>query len=81
MNGLIDPSAGTPHDWFEEARLYQAMQNQPELVVPRGFCTVSDHNVWFLQVCVFRRVVLVATRLFDEAISIGEDWDIVARSL
>jgi glycosyltransferase involved in cell wall biosynthesis len=79
MNGLIDPSPGTPHDWFEEARLYRAMQNQRDLVVPRGFCTVSDHNVWFLQVCVFRRVALVATRLFDEAISIGEDWDIVAQ--
>ena len=82
MNGLIDESdqsASTPHDWFEEVRLHRAMQHQSEFVVSRGFCTISDHNVSFLQVCVFRRVVLVATRLFDEAISIGEDWDILAQ--
>jgi glycosyltransferase involved in cell wall biosynthesis len=79
MNGLIVPSTGKPHDWFDEARLYRAMRNQKELLALRGFCTVSDHNVWFLQVCVFRRAALVATRLFDEAISIAEDWDIVAQ--
>jgi glycosyltransferase involved in cell wall biosynthesis len=79
MNGLIDPSDGTPHDWFEEVRLYQVLQNKSELVVPRGFCTISDHNISFLQVCVFRRVALAATRLFDEAISVAEDWDIVAQ--
>jgi hypothetical protein len=79
MNSLIDENAGTPHQWFEEVRLHRAMKNQSEFVVSRAFCTISDHNVSFLQVCVFRRVVLVATRLFDEAISIGEDWDILAQ--
>jgi hypothetical protein len=35
--------------------------------------TVSDHNVSFFK-CASSAVVLVATRLFDEAISLGEDW-------
>jgi glycosyltransferase involved in cell wall biosynthesis len=79
MNGLIDQSAGTPQDWFEEARLYRVMQNHSEFVVQRGFCTVSDHSVSVLDMCVFRRAALLATRLFDEEISVGEDWDVVAQ--
>jgi glycosyltransferase involved in cell wall biosynthesis len=46
--------------------------------VKRPFCTIMDFH-WFLQSMVVRRDVLLRTGLFDTALPIAEDRDVMAR--
>lgn len=79
MNSVAEALDGQKTDSFEERKLYQLLQGRGDMLVPHPFRVVTDHHVTTLQSCAFRRDVLLSTRLFDEDITIAEDWDIVAQ--
>ncbi len=48
-----------------------------ELLLTMPFQEVVQHHITTLVSCIMRRETLMKTRLFDEALSIGEDHDII----
>ena len=79
MNSVAEAADGQTFDRFEEQNLYILLEGKGNILVPRPFRIVTNHHITTLQSCAFRRDVLLSTRLFDEGISIAEDWDVVAQ--
>jgi hypothetical protein len=79
LNCVMEAADGQKTDWFAKEGLYQALGREAEMLVLRPFLTVCEHMIGTLDACVFRRDVLLSTRLFDEAISNAEDWDVVGQ--
>ncbi|HZQ46804.1 MAG TPA: glycosyltransferase, partial [Verrucomicrobiae bacterium] len=50
---------------------------QRDILVKTPFLDVVRHHITTLDCCIFHRKTLLATRLFDESLSIGEDHDII----
>jgi glycosyltransferase involved in cell wall biosynthesis len=47
--------------------------------ITRPFRAIMDHPHWYLQSLVVRRDALLATRLFDPALAIAEDLDVITQ--
>jgi glycosyltransferase involved in cell wall biosynthesis len=79
MNSVSEGFDGKNTDTFAERKVYEILQGRKEMLISRPFRMVTDHSIMTLQSCTFRRDVLLSTRLFDEEITIAEDWDVVAQ--
>jgi glycosyltransferase involved in cell wall biosynthesis len=79
MNSVTEEQNGDIVDRFESWDLYPFLRDRADLLVQNPFGLVAEYSISTLQSCIFRRDVLMTTRLFDENITIAEDWDIVAQ--
>jgi glycosyltransferase involved in cell wall biosynthesis len=79
MNSVNESPEGRQCDTFEDRGLYRLLRGRDKMLLARPFRTITEYSVTALQACVFRRTALLSTRLFDEEITISEDWDLVAQ--
>ncbi|UFS71081.1 glycosyltransferase family 2 protein [Geomonas sp. RF6] len=66
-------------DHFAELGVLKLFGEQEEILLERAFRTVVGSSHWFLQGIVVRRETLLEAGLFNPALSIAEDMDLVAR--
>ncbi len=70
---------GEKHNHFDQIKLSNSFGQKECLLIERPFEVIIDHSHWFLQSSVMRRDLLLQTGLFDTALSIAEDLDVIAR--
>ncbi len=63
-------------DKFSESGMLARLGGNRDMFAAAPFQDVVRHHITTLDCCIFHRKTLLATRLFDEALSIGEDYDI-----
>jgi glycosyltransferase involved in cell wall biosynthesis len=76
MTILLD---GTREDLFQDTRLTKRFGKDECILLERPLQVVINHSPWFCQAAVMRREQLFRVGLFDAALAIVEDLDIVAK--
>jgi glycosyltransferase involved in cell wall biosynthesis len=71
--------SGERSEHFEETGLVKKYRGLSTLFIERPLRTIVRYSPWFLQSTVFRKDILLATRLFDLELSIAEDLDVITQ--
>jgi glycosyltransferase involved in cell wall biosynthesis len=77
-NAIKIRPGGRSHTYFEDTIL-KRFGMRTFVRIKRPFRAIMNHSHWFLQSVVVRRDVLLRTGLFDTALAIAEDRDVIAR--
>lgn len=64
---------------FEDTRFVKNFNKFPTLFVKKPIKTIVKHTPWFLQETIFRKEVLLTTRLLDHNLAIAEDLDLMVQ--
>jgi glycosyltransferase involved in cell wall biosynthesis len=78
LNSVAVDLHGSETDYFEEAGFDKYFAESSQFLATRPLEAVTRFNITTLQSVVFRRDVFISTRLFDETLPIGEDFDAIA---
>lgn len=77
LNSVEYGRDGTTINKFSENGLFGPARMHREIVFDAPLDMVIRHDITILDSCVFRRENLMRTRLFDESLTIAEDFDVV----
>jgi glycosyltransferase involved in cell wall biosynthesis len=70
---------GVKENHFLGTKLLTKFKNNSRINLETPFYTIIKYNPWFVQSAIIRRDILLNSGLFNSNLTIGEDFDLVAR--